>query len=87
MWYLIGVIVFFILAIFFIAMIHNKKLIEKYAWIYASYIMFKNSSENEFTLILFTIILWPLVLAIAFIIIIGYCLFKIFSKILSSILK
>lgn len=85
--YLIGVIVFFILSVFYIALIHNKKLIEKYEWVEANYIMFKHCSEFECVIIFLLIILWPLTITIIFIVSIGYCLFKIFSKLIDYFVK
>lgn len=85
--YLIGVIVFFILSVFYIALIHNEKLIEKYEWIEANYIMFKHCPEFGYAIIFLLIVLWPLILNIAFMIGFGYCLFKIFSKLIDHFAK
>ncbi len=85
--YLIGLILFFILIVFYIALIHNEKLIEKYEWIEANYIMFKNCPEFECAIIILLIVLWPLTLIIAFMIGFGYCLFKIFSKLIDYFVK
>lgn len=86
MWYLIGATLFVILFVFFLAIIHNKKLIEKYAWIAACHVLCINHPENYF-FIFATILLWPLVITIIFIIGIGYCLFKIFSKLIDYFVK
>lgn len=85
--YLIGVIVFFILAVFFIALIHNEKLRENCDWIAAQYIIFKHCSEIEYTIIFFMVILWPVTLIAAFMFGLGYCLFKIFSKLIDYFVK
>lgn len=87
MCYLTGVALFFILSVFYIALIHNEKLKEKYVWIEASYIMFKDWPEFEYAVIFLLIVLWPLTLIIAFMIGFGYCLFKIFSKLIDFFVK
>lgn len=86
MWYLTGLILFFILFIFFIAMIHNEKLIEKYERIKRCHIRLNNYSE-EYCFIIAAIFLWPLTITIIFIVNIGYCLFKIFSKLIDYFVK
>ena len=87
MWYLIGVILSFILAVFYIALIHNEKLIEKYEWIENNYIAFKNFTEFNCACIFILIILWPVMIIITFMIGLGYCLFKIFSKLINHFAK
>jgi hypothetical protein len=87
MWYLIGVVLSFILCVFYIALIHNEKLIEKYEWIEVQHILIKNSPALDYPLMFFIIILWPLVVTIAIMIGFGYCLFKIFSKLIDYFVK
>lgn len=87
MWYIFGVIVFFVLSVFYIALINNEKLIEKYSWIRYEYNLFIDFSGLYQAILSIATILWPVTIIVAFIIIIGYCLFKIFSKILNSLLK
>jgi nitrate reductase NapE component len=85
--YSIGVILFFILAIFFIALIHNEKLIEKYEGIKNYYNMFNDMPETMCMLLLLAICLWPITLSIMFICGIGYCLFKVFYKLIDHFVK
>lgn len=87
MWYLIGVVLSFILCVFFIALIHNEKLIEKYEWIENCHRLIKHYPEFDYTIIFFIIILWPVTIIVMFIISIGYCLFKIFSKLIDYFVK
>lgn len=87
MCYLTGVVLFFILAIFFIAMIHNEKLIEKYQWIETMHIAFEEGEPLTYASIFIAVILWPLTITAIFIIGIGYCLFKIFSKLIDCFVK
>ena len=87
MWYLIGVVLSFILSIFYIALIHNEKLIEKYEWIEKCHRLIKNYPEFDYTFLFFIIISWPLVVIVAIIIVLGYCLFKIFSKLIDYFVK
>jgi hypothetical protein len=87
MWYLIGLIVFFILNMLFIALIHNEKLIEKYKGIANYYSTFNDMPEPMCTLMFLINVLWPVALFIAFIFSIGYCLFKIFSKLINHFVK
>jgi hypothetical protein len=74
-------------AIFFIALIHNEKLIEKYKGIENYYNTFMDMPETMSTCLLLAVFLWPIVLVIAFIFSIGYCLFKIFSKLIDYFVK
>ena len=85
--YLIGVVLSFILTIFFISIIHNKKLIEKYELIDNMYSLYKDFREPFYCSFIVAIILWPLAIIVTFIIIIGYCLFKIFSKLIDYFVK
>lgn len=85
--YLIGVILFFILAIFFIALIHNENLIEKYNGIENCYNAFMDIPEIVIVCLLLAVFLWPVTLSIVFICSIGYCLFKIFSKLIDYFVK
>ena len=87
MWYLIGVILFFILGIFYITLIHNEKLIEKYSWIRYEHNLFIDLSGLYQTVLCIAVFLWPVTIIVAFIIIIGYCLFKIFSKLIDYFVK
>ena len=85
--YLIGLILFFILNMFFIALIHSEKLIEKYDGIKNYYNTFNDMPETMCTLLFLINVLWPIALVIAFIFSIGYCLFKIFSKLIDYFVK
>jgi hypothetical protein len=85
--YLTGVVLFFILAMFFIAMIYNENLIEKYQWIENLNYIFEDMKEVYYATIFIAVLLWPLVVIIAFIIAFGYCLFKIFSKLIDYFVK
>lgn len=67
---------------FYIALIHNEKLIEKYERVENCHRLIKDYPEFIYTFIFFIIISWPLVVSIAIIIGLGYCLFKIFSKLI-----
>lgn len=87
MWYSIGVVLFFILAIFFLSMIHNKKLIKKYQWIENMHDRFEEVQPLCDVTIFVAAILWPITLIGAFIFSIGYCLFKIFSKLIDYFVK
>ena len=72
---------------FFIAIIHNEKLIAKYKGIANYYSTFNDMSELMCTLMFLINVLWPIALFIAFIFGIGYCLFKIFSKLIDYFVK
>jgi hypothetical protein len=85
--YLIGLILFFILNMFFIALIHNEKLIAKYKGIANYYSTFNDMPELMCTLMFLINVLWPIALFITFIFSIGYCLFKIFSKLIDHFVK
>ena len=85
--YLIGLILFFILSVFYIALIHNEKLIKKYEWIERNYNLSKDWPEFYYVTIFLLIVLYPLTIAIINIIVIGYCLFKIFSKLIDYFVK
>jgi hypothetical protein len=87
MWYLIGVVLSFILSVFYIALIHNEKLIEKYEGIENCYNTFNDMPELVCTLIFLINVLWPIALSIMFICSTGYCLFKIFSKLINHFVK
>lgn len=84
--YLIGLILFFILFVFFISIIHNKKIIEKYERI-ERYHKRLSYYPEEYCFMIVAIILWPLTITIIFIVSIGYCLFKIFSKLIDYFVK
>ena len=84
--YLIGLILFFILFVFFISIIHNKKLIEKYKRIEICHNVLSYHFEG-YGFISVAILLWPVTIIAVFIISIGYCLFKIFSKLIDYFVK
>jgi Trk-type K+ transport system membrane component len=86
-WYIFGVIVFFVLSVFYIALINNEKLIEKYSWVRYEYNLFSDFSGLYQSILSIAAILWPVTIIVAFIIIIGYCLFKIFSKLIDYFVK
>lgn len=86
-WYIFGVIVFFVLSVFYIALINNEKLIEKYSWIRYEYNLFSDFSGLYQAILSIAAILWPFTIIVAFIGIIGYCLFKIFSKLIDYFVK
>lgn len=86
-WYIFGVIVFFVLSAFYIALINNEKLIKKYSWIRYEYNLFSDFSGLYQAILSIAAILWPATIIAAFIIIIGYCLFKIFSKLIDYFVK
>lgn len=82
--YIIGVVVFFILDIFYIALIHNEKLREKYDFIDNAYFQY----DELFCVILcIGTILWPVTLMTVFIISFGFLLFKLFSKLIDYFIK
>lgn len=85
--YLIGVVLFFILGVFFIAMIHNEKLAEKYKWIENIFYISKDFNAIFYPTIFVAIILWPVTITVIFIVSIGYYLFKIFSKLIDHFVK
>jgi peptidoglycan/LPS O-acetylase OafA/YrhL len=87
MWYIFGIIVFFVLSMFYIALINNEKLIEKYSWIRYEYNLFNDFRELYPAVLSIAAVLWPVTIIVAFIIIIGYCLFKIFSKLIDYFVK
>jgi hypothetical protein len=87
MWYLNGVVLSFILSVFYIALIHNEKLIAKYKGIANCYSTFNDKPEFMCILMFLINVLWPIALFITFIFSIGYCLFKIFSKLINHFVK
>lgn len=86
-WYIFGVIVFFVLSAFYIALINNEKLIKKYSWIRYEYNLFSDFSGLYQAILSIAAILWPVTIIVMFIISIGYCLFKIFSKLIDFFVK
>lgn len=80
--YIIGVVVFFILSVFYIALIHNEKLREKYDFMNNAYFQY----DELFCLCIGTI-LWPVTLMTIFIISFGFLLFKVFSKLINYFMK
>lgn len=82
--YLIGIVVFFILSIFYIALIHNEKLREKYDSLREAYFCF---DEMFFVVLLIATFLWPITLIVIFIIGLGFLLFKLFSKLIDYFMK
>jgi Trk-type K+ transport system membrane component len=86
-WYIFGVIVFFVLSVFYIALINNEKLIEKYSWVRYEYNLFSDFSGLYQAILSIAAILWPVTIIVAFISIIGYYLFKIFSKLIDYFVK
>lgn len=93
MWYLIGFILTFIILALVCALMNNEKIYKKYIDCkdtYDSVLFLYMACQDKsiyFAFAMFLSIVWPLLIGLVFFVCLGYLLYKIFSKILSSLLK